>query len=162
MIEIIQKLAKELLSQELKLACAESCTGGLVAKMCTDLSGSSQWFERAFITYSNEAKHDMLGVDKELIKIHGAVSQTVVEQMVSGALQHSQADVALAITGIAGPGGGSTEKPVGTVWIACATGQNFVSERYLFTGDREQVRLQSASTALSNCVQLLEQGKSNQ
>ncbi|MCL4167387.1 UNVERIFIED_CONTAM: hypothetical protein GTU68_036174, partial [Idotea baltica] len=100
------------------LAVAESCTGGWLAKVCTDLSGSSGWFERGFVTYSNAAKHDMLGVSETTIETYGAVSVNTVEEMVSGALSHSRADWAIAVSGVAGPGGGSNVNPVGSVWFA--------------------------------------------
>ncbi|MEY4140223.1 MAG: hypothetical protein RLZZ371_2405, partial [Pseudomonadota bacterium] len=121
-------LARLLMQKGWMMATAESCTGGLIAANCTDLAGSSNWFERGFVTYSNAAKNELLGVDPALIKSHGAVSEPVVRAMASGALAHSQAQVAIAVTGVAGPGGGSAEKPVGTVWLAWATPMGVVSE----------------------------------
>ena len=117
---LVQALAAQLLSRGWMLATAESCTGGLIAAACTDLAGSSTWFERGFVTYSNAAKTQMLGVDAALIAEHGAVSEPVARAMAQGALQHAHAQVALAVTGVAGPGGGSADKPVGMVWFAWA------------------------------------------
>ena len=132
-----------------RLAIAESCTGGWVAKAITDISGSSDWFDRGFVTYSNAAKQELLGVDAGLIEGHGAVSAPVVRAMVEGALAHSRAEVALAVSGIAGPGGGSPEKPVGTVWFAWGqAGGGSVTRRECFAGDREAVRAQAVHTAL--------------
>ena len=117
---LAETLAAQLLARGWMLATAESCTGGLIAAACTDLAGSSTWFERGFVTYSNAAKAQMLGVDAALISQHGAVSEPVARAMAQGALQHAHAQVALAVTGVAGPGGGSADKPVGTVWFAWA------------------------------------------
>lgn len=117
---LVQALATQLLARGWMLATAESCTGGLIAAACTDLAGSSTWFERGFVSYSNAAKAQMLGVDTALIAQHGAVSEPVARAMAQGALQHAHAQVALAVTGVAGPGGGSADKPVGTVWFAWA------------------------------------------
>ena len=115
---VIAHVAELLGANEQRLAVAESCTGGWLAKVCTDLPGSSEWFDRGFVTYSNEAKYDMLGVLAATIEAHGAVSAETVEQMVSGALSHSRADWAIAVSGVAGPGGGSEVNPVGSVWFA--------------------------------------------
>ncbi len=117
---LVETLAAQLLAHGWMLATAESCTGGLIAAACTDLAGSSTWFERGFVTYSNAAKAQMLGIDAALIARHGAVSEPVARAMAQGALQHAHAQVALAVTGVAGPGGGSADKPVGTVWFAWA------------------------------------------
>ncbi|MFP5358533.1 MAG: CinA family protein [Gammaproteobacteria bacterium] len=130
------------------LAVAESCTGGLIAKICTDLPGSSAWFERGLVTYSNRAKQELLGVPAELIAGHGAVSEAVARAMAEGLLQRAPVDWTLAVTGIAGPDGGSADKPVGTVWLACAGREGGVLARpYRFGGDREAVREQSAAAA---------------
>ncbi len=137
------------------LATAESCTGGLIAAHCTDLAGSSDWFERGFVTYSNAAKSDMLGVDPQLIVREGAVSEAVVRAMASGALEHAQSQVAVAVTGVAGPGGGSAAKPVGTVWFGWATPMGLVSEIQHFAGDRAQVRLATVEHALQGLLTLL-------
>lgn len=120
-LTLTEQLADVLQQHGWMLATAESCTGGMIAANCTDLSGSSNWFERGFVTYSNEAKHDMLGVDSALIAEHGAVSEAVVQAMTLGAMRRSHAQVTLAVTGVAGPSGGSADKPVGTVWFAWAT-----------------------------------------
>ncbi len=122
------------------LATAESCTGGLIAAACTDLAGSSRWFERGFVTYSNAAKTELLGVDAALITQHGAVSEPVVRAMAAGAIAHSHAQVAVAVTGVAGPTGGSAEKPVGTVWFGFVLPGKVLSETRRFDGDRAAVR----------------------
>jgi len=131
------------------LATAESCTGGWVAKICTDLAGSSAWFERGFVTYSNDSKQEMLGVSAGTLDRYGAVSEQVVQEMAAGVLQNSHAQWALAISGLAGPGGGSREKPLGTVCFAWAGADGWMmSRRYCFGGDREAVRRQAVSKAL--------------
>lgn len=134
--------------QALRVAVAESCTGGLLAKQLTDTPGSSNWFERGFVTYSNEAKHEQLGVPMELIESHGAVSAEVAEAMASGALENSRADVALAITGIAGPDGGTEEKPVGLVYIALAMQDRVLHRRYVLDKERDANRQRAAAKAL--------------
>ena len=144
----VQAVADTLLRRQWMLATAESCTGGMVAAACTDLAGSSAWFERGFVTYSNAAKTQMLGVDAQLITTHGAVSEPVARAMAQGALQHSAAQLALAITGVAGPGGGSDAKPVGTVWFAFAGPWGVHSELQHFGGDRAAVRQAAALHAL--------------
>ena len=132
------------------LATAESCTGGLIAAVCTALAGSSNWFERGFVTYSNEAKHELLGVPEALITAHGAVSAEVACAMAAGALAHSRAQIAVAVTGIAGPAGASPGKPVGTVWLALArTGAPARAERLQLQGDRAAVRAQTVRFALT-------------
>ena len=146
---MVQAVADTLLRRQWMLATAESCTGGMVAAACTDLAGSSAWLERGFVTYSNAAKTQMLGVDAQLIANHGAVSEPVVRAMAQGALLHSAAQVALAITGVAGPGGGSEAKPVGTVWFAFAGPWGVHSEVQHFGGDRAAVRQAAALHALS-------------
>ncbi len=143
-----------------KLAAAESCTGGMIAACCTDVAGSSDWFDRGFVTYSNAAKTDMLGVAATLIDKHGAVSEEVARAMVQGALQHSAAQVAVAVTGVAGPGGGSDAKPVGTVWLGWATPVGVVTELQHFAGDRAQVRAATVQHALRRLVELLKAAKS--
>ncbi len=134
------------------LAAAESCTGGWVAKLVTDIAGSSSVFDRGFVTYSNEAKQDLLAVSQSLIEQHGAVSGPVAIAMSSGALKASNADISVAITGIAGPGGGSHEKPVGTVWISWADRDDVQAEHYIFDGDRDQVRRQAVSMAFKGLL----------
>lgn len=139
----------KLKAKGLKLAAAESCTGGWIAKALTDVAGSSVWFERGFITYSNKAKLAMLGVRQASLDAHGAVSETVVREMAEGAADWSLAQVAVAVSGIAGPDGGSPEKPVGTVWIGWrwADGKVFC-RHFLFQGDRESIRRQTVLAAL--------------
>ncbi len=148
-------LADLLLKNQWMLATAESCTGGLIAATCTELAGSSQWFERGFVSYSNAAKTELLGVDAALITHHGAVSEAVARAMAQGALAHSAAQVALAVTGIAGPTGGSADKPVGTVWLAWATPQGLTSELQHFAGDRAAVRAATVQHALQRLRALL-------
>lgn len=148
-------LADVLVKKHWQLATAESCTGGLIAAACTDLAGSSDWFERGFVTYSNAAKTELLGVAPQLIEQHGAVSEAVVRAMAAGALARSQAQVAVAVTGIAGPGGGSAAKPVGTVWLGWATPAGITSEVQHFGGDRAAVRTATVHHALTRLVTLL-------
>ncbi len=154
MHSLINKLAGHLIKHKMLLASAESCTGGLIAMLCTDVAGSSCWFERGMITYSNEAKIEMLGVKKSTIETYGAVSQQVVEQMALGALKNSHADIAVAVTGIAGPTGGTEQKPVGTVWIAWASDKNLSKEKFLFQGNREKVREQTAKKAIEGLLNI--------
>lgn len=137
------------------LATAESCTGGLIAATCTDRAGSSAWFERGFVTYSNASKTELLGVDAALIAAHGAVSEAVVRAMALGALAHAHAQVAVAVTGVAGPGGGSADKPVGTVWLAWATPSALRAEVIYCTGDRAHVRAVTVHHALQGLVEQL-------
>lgn len=138
------------------LSTAESCTGGLIAAACTDLAGSSHWFERGFVTYSNAAKTELLGVDAALITQHGAVSEPVARAMAEGAIAHSRAQVAVAVTGVAGPTGGSAEKPVGTVWFGFALPDEVFSETRRFAGDRAAVRAATVDHALARLVALLQ------
>jgi nicotinamide-nucleotide amidase len=145
---LAQALATGLRARGWTLASAESCTGGLIAAACTTLAGSSDWFERGFVTYSNAAKVDLLGVPEALIERHGAVSDAVARAMASGALTHSRAQLAVAVTGIAGPGGGVPGKPVGTVWLALAGPGGVTSEHLLLAGDRAAVREQTVQRAL--------------
>ncbi len=149
-------LADLLLKKELKLVSAESCTGGLIAAACTDLAGSSAWFERGFVTYSNDAKTQMLGVEERLLRRAGAVCEGVARAMVLGALVHSKAQVAVAVTGVAGPTGGSSSKPVGTVWFGFAVPGKVVTEKCHFDGDRAAVRAATVRHAFSRLVELLE------
>jgi nicotinamide-nucleotide amidase len=151
----LAQMVNLLLKNQYMLATAESCTGGLIAATCTDLSGSSAWFERGFVTYSNAAKTELLGVDPMLIQTHGAVSEAVAQAMVLGALAHSPAQVAIAVTGVAGPTGGSADKPVGTVWFGLAVPGQVVTERCLFPGDRAAVRAATVQHALTRLAQLL-------
>ncbi|NQW79754.1 MAG: CinA family protein [Polaromonas sp.] len=149
------QVAEQLLAKKLLMATAESCTGGLIAAACTDLAGSSVWFERGFVSYSNAAKTELLGVPADLIETHGAVSEPVVRAMVEGALRHSRAQVAVAVTGVAGPGGGSPDKPVGTVWFGWATPDGVVTDKRCFDGDRQHVREATVQHALLRLKQLL-------
>lgn len=135
------------------LAIAESCTGGWIAKVITDVSGSSGWFDRGFVTYSNAAKMDLLGVQEATIARHGAVSAEVVAEMAAGALARSPADIAVAVSGIAGPEGGSPDKPVGTVYLAWALRDGPVqTESRHFQGNRDEVRLEAVATALQGVL----------
>jgi len=137
------------------MATAESCTGGLIAGACTDLAGSSAWFERGFVSYSNEAKTELLGVDAALIAAHGAVSEPVARAMALGALRHARAQAAVAVTGVAGPSGGSPDKPVGTVWFGwCVQGQ-VTAQVQRFGGDRAAVRAATVRHALQGLAQRL-------
>ena len=154
--DLVAKLADLLLARKLMLATAESCTGGLIAGACTDLAGSSGWLERGFVTYSNEAKSEMLGVDAALIAAHGAVSESVARAMAEGAVAHSRAQVSVAVTGVAGPTGGSADKPVGTVWFGWSVGGEVRTERRRFDGDRAAVRAATVHHALQNLVGLLQ------
>lgn len=141
----------------LMLATAESCTGGWVAQAVTSVAGSSDWFERGFVTYSDAAKQEMLGVRARTLVVHGAVSEETARAMASGALAHSRAQVAVAITGIAGPGGGSPEKPLGMVCFAWAVADGNISvQTRHFKGDRESVRRQSVIVALQGVLGLLD------
>jgi nicotinamide-nucleotide amidase len=152
-------LLAELLQQRgWMLATAESCTGGLIAGACTELSGSSLWFERGFVTYSNAAKTELLGVDAALIAAHGAVSEPVARAMAEGALARSQAQAAVSVTGVAGPTGGSPEKPVGTVWFGWSVAGRVRTERRRFDGDRATVRAATVRHALQMLVNLLRAG----
>ncbi|MDP3139501.1 MAG: CinA family protein [Burkholderiaceae bacterium] len=148
-------LAEALLRKGLKLVTAESCTGGLISAACIELAGSSTWFERGFVTYSNAAKAEALGVDAALIASQGAVSEAVARAMAQGALAHSRAQVAVAVTGVAGPTGGSSAKPVGTVWFGFALPDGVVSEVRRFDGDRSAVRAATVDHALRRLVELI-------
>ncbi|GAB3681672.1 CinA family protein [Salinisphaera aquimarina] len=146
---LVEQLATLLPSHSQRLVTAESCTGGLIAAACTERAGSSAWFERGFVTYSNDAKQQSLGVDGALIDRHGAVSDVVVAAMLEGALAHSPAEWAVAVSGVAGPDGGSADKPVGTVFIGwMSRGGAADVVRYDFDGDRADVRKASVLAAL--------------
>jgi nicotinamide-nucleotide amidase len=137
------------------LATAESCTGGLIAAACTELPGSSNWFERGFVTYSDEAKIELLGVDAAAIAAHGAVSEAVVRAMAFGAVRNSRVRVSVAVTGIAGPTGGSRKKPVGTVWFGFMVDGQLTSETKRFLGDRAFVREETVGYALGGLLRRL-------
>lgn len=149
LFKLSEKVGQALKAQGATVTAAESCTGGWIAKTLTDVAGSSAWFERGFVTYSNEAKSQMIGVSAVTLEQHGAVSEPVVVEMAVGALRAARASYAVSVSGIAGPDGGSDEKPVGTVWfgVASATGQG-VTQRECFAGDRESVRRQATAFAL--------------
>ena len=148
-------LADLLQKKGLRLTTAESCTGGMISAACTDLAGSSNWFERGFVTYSNDAKTELLGVEERLLRRAGAVCEGVARAMVEGALAHSHAQVAVAVTGVAGPTGGSPAKPVGTVWFGFALPGQVVTEKCHFNGDRAAVRTATVQHALARLVELL-------
>lgn len=153
------RVAESLKRRGEKLVTAESCTGGWVAQVVTSVAGSSDWFERGFVTYSNDAKQELLGVLAETLKRSGAVSEGTAREMARGALANSKATIALAITGVAGPAGGSAAKPVGTVCFGWARkGAAPLTETRVFAGDREAVRRQSVVHALEKVVELLEAG----
>ena len=153
--QLCARLAQALLARGWKLATAESCTGGMISAACTDLSGSSNWFERGFVTYSNEAKVDSLGVEPSLLEAHGAVSEVVARAMAFGAIRHSLAQVSVAVTGVAGPTGGSKDKPVGTVWFGFQVDGRLTSETRRFDGDRAAVRTATVQHALKRLLELL-------
>ncbi len=150
-------LAEALLKKGFKLVTAESCTGGMIAAACTDLAGSSAWFERGFVTYSNDAKTELLGVEERVLRRAGAVCGPVAQAMAEGALAHSRAQVAVAVTGVAGPTGGSPAKPVGTVWFGFALPGQVVAEKCHFEGDRAAVRQATVRHALNRLLALLSQ-----
>jgi len=139
-----------------KITTAESCTGGLIAGAITDIAGSSAWFEKGLVTYSNEVKAELLEVPANVFDEDGAVSQACVESMATGALGRANSELAVAVSGVAGPGGGSVEKPVGLVWIAWALDGRVESERFLFPGDRRQVREQTVVSALHGSIERLQ------
>ncbi len=154
--EDVTRLARLLLDRGWMMATAESCTGGLIAAACTSVSGSSDWFDRGFVTYSNEAKADMLGVDPALVAAQGAVSEVVARSMAHGAVRHSNARAAVAVTGVAGPTGGSPDKPVGTVWFGFMVDGRLSSQLQHFDGDRAAVRAATVRHALQRLAQLVE------
>jgi len=137
------------------LATAESCTGGGIAQAVTRISGSSAWFDRGFVTYSNASKEEMLGVSPDTLETHGAVSEETVREMADGALQYSRAQVALSVSGIAGPTGGTPEKPVGMVWFAWATNDTVHTACHFISGDRDAIRVKSVRIALQGVIKLL-------
>ncbi len=156
LVGLAAALGSQLRARQLMLATAESCTGGLVSAALTETAGSSLYFERGFVTYSNRAKEDMLGVPEETLLAHGAVSEETARAMAEGALRNSRAQVALAITGVAGPGGGSPDKPVGMVCFAWALSHTVFTETKHFPGDRTDVRHAAAEHALRGVTRLLE------
>jgi nicotinamide-nucleotide amidase len=148
-----EQLAAALRDKGWMLATAESCTGGMIAAACTDLAGSSEWFERGFVTYSDQAKTELLDVDAALIAANGAVSEVVARAMAFGAVRHARAQVGVAVTGIAGPTGGSKEKPVGTVWFGFMVDGRLTSETRRFDGDRAAVRRATVAYAFDGLLQ---------
>lgn len=156
MKNLAQKVGETLLQKGMKLATAESCTGGWVAQAVTAVPGSSGWFDCGFVSYSNTAKQKMLGVERDVLEQHGAVSEPVVAQMAEGALRNSEANIAVAISGIAGPDGGTEDRPVGTVWMAWAIeGHPTVTCLSFFNGDRDEVRQQAVEQALDGILAYL-------
>lgn len=153
---LVERLAAQLRAKGWMMATAESCTGGLIAAACTDLAGSSDWFERGFVSYSNAAKTELLGVDAALIAQHGAVSEPVARAMAQGAVAQAHAQVAVAVTGVAGPGGGSIDKPVGLVWFGWAVPGGVHTEVQRFDGDRAAVRAATVRHALARLLTLLD------
>jgi nicotinamide-nucleotide amidase len=148
----VQQLAQALRAKGWHMATAESCTGGLIAATCTSVAGSSDWFERGWVTYTNQAKSDLLGVRSELFNQVGAVSEEVALAMVQGALQRAPVQLAVAVTGIAGPGGATPGKPVGTVWLAWGTPAKTQAHRLQLPGDRDAVRRATVSAALQRLI----------
>lgn len=153
--EVVSQLADQLLSKKLKLVTAESCTGGGIACALTSQPGSSVWFDRGFVTYSNEAKQESLGVSADTLQQFGAVSKQVVLEMAEGAISHSHASVAISVSGIAGPDGGSEEKPVGTVWFGFSAEGRTTAVHQCFAGDRQTVRERAVIFALEYLLQLM-------
>lgn len=159
---LVEQLAELLIINNKQLTVAESCTGGWIAKVLTDLAGSSVWFERGFVTYSNLAKNEMLGVKQSTLESYGAVSQETVSEMALGALKNSHADFSVSISGIAGPDGGSVEKPVGLVWFSWAAKENdsqktIATDEQVFKGDRESIRQQAVEYALEKLIKHLKE-----
>ncbi len=156
MTDILEKVSTKLHENNLSLVSVESCTGGWLAKKITDLAGSSNIFDRGYVTYSNQSKQDMVGVKLETLEAYGAVSEQVVKEMAEGALEHSQADIAVSISGVAGPGGGTEDKPVGMVCFGWAKkGETSVVKTTFFDGDRDAVRMQAVDFALSGVIKLI-------
>lgn len=158
MDKLARELGERLKQAKAMLATAESCTGGWAAQAVTSVAGSSEWFERGFVTYSNAAKQELLGVRAETLRRYGAVSEETAREMALGALARSRATIALAITGVAGPGGGTADKPVGTVCFAWARDGAMATETCIFPGDREGVRRRSVIHALEGVLKALEGG----
>ena len=156
LLTLATRVGESLRAKRALLVTAESCTGGWVAQAVTAIAGSSDWFERGFVVYSNAAKEQMLGVSPDTLQRHGAVSEETARELARGALARSQGTIAVSITGVAGPGGGSAEKPVGLVWFAWATKQEVRSESRRFAGDREAVRYQSVARALDGVLEVLD------
>lgn len=156
MEDLAKRLGARLKRAHETLATAESCTGGWAAQVVTSVAGSSAWFDRGFVTYSDAAKQELLGVRAETLRAHGAVSEATAREMARGALERSRATVAVSITGVAGPTGGTPEKPVGTVCFAWSRGSELRSETRRFAGDRESIRRQSVIVALEGVLRALD------
>jgi len=155
MMDLARKVGEALKAKRLRLVTAESCTGGWVAMAVTAVAGSSDWFERGYVTYSNDAKREELGVGEQTLRRHGAVSEETAREMAAGALRKGGGQVALAVTGVAGPTGGTPDKPVGMVCFAWTVGSKMTSATKRFAGDRESVRRQSVVHALQQVLELL-------
>ena len=156
--ELAQRLGAVLVARDWRTATAESCTGGGIAEAITRIAGASAWFDQGFVPYTNAAKHRQLGVPEATIEHHGAVSAATVEAMVTGALTHSEADIAVAVSGVAGPGGGTPTRPVGTVWFAWARrGERGEAQAMHFNGDRADVREQTVRHALEGLISVAEE-----
>jgi PncC family amidohydrolase len=151
-----ERLGELLAGKGLRVAVAESCTGGLIASRVTDVAGSSRYFDVGFVTYSNRAKEVLLSVPPEMLEAHGAVSHEVAERMAHGVRNATGADIGLAVTGIAGPGGGTAEKPVGTVYLGLSDGKGLFARKYRFHGNRQEIKRQTADAALRFAVEYLE------
>jgi nicotinamide-nucleotide amidase len=157
LFQLAERLGQSLKTKGLKVATAESCTGGWIAQAITEVSGSSAWFDRGFVTYSNQAKVDMLGVKPETLANFGAVSAETAKEMVAGALANSEADWAIAVTGIAGPDGGSEDKPVGTVYVAWQDNVGFCKvERLQLSGNRHQIRAATVTRAIVGLLDIVD------
>jgi nicotinamide-nucleotide amidase len=152
---ITQQIGEILCKKNAKLTTAESCTGGGISKAITAVSGSSQWFEFGFVTYANTAKQKLLGVSQETLDQYGAVSEQVVREMAQGAIQQSNADYAIAVSGIAGPDGGTEQKPVGTVWVCWQTPQQIWTHKFILKGDRQAIRTAAIKNSLQQLLQHL-------
>ena len=152
---IAQQLGEILCKKNAKLTIAESCTGGAISEAITSVSGSSQWFEFGFVTYANSAKRQLLGVSEETLEQYGAVSEQVVKQMAQGAIKQSEADYAIAVSGVAGPDGGTEEKPVGTVWVCWQTPSQIWTHKLVLSGDRQAVRTEAVKKSLQQLLQHL-------
>lgn len=156
MQQLVSDIGRQAVAENVMIATAESCTGGWIAQEITAVAGSSAWFDRGFVTYSNQSKHEMLGVAEQTLEQHGAVSEPVVIEMAEGVLLHSSAQLSVVTSGVAGPGGGSAEKPVGTVWFAWAVRDKPTRTAvFQFNGDRESVRKQAVRVALEGILQNL-------
>jgi nicotinamide-nucleotide amidase len=152
---IAQQLGEILCKKNAKITTAESCTGGAISEAITSVSGSSQWFEFGFVTYANSAKRQLLGVSEETLEQYGAVSEQVVKQMAQGAIKQSEADYAIAVSGVAGPDGGTEEKPVGTVWVCWQTPSQIWTHKLVLSGDRQAVRTEAVKKSLQQLLQHL-------